>query len=162
MGIKRDIALVRLPNKASTDLTGKEGYVVVPDSGLKLAATADLAKAFGVIVEGGTVFADVAVIGAFGGTVGVKLGGQVAVGDKLKVNDGGTVSKYEGSGTVVGVALESGVSDEIVEAALAAPAVVDPSGSIAAALATYATTASVTTAIATHAALTTGVHGMTV
>ena len=138
--VKRESALVRLANKASTDLTGKEGYVVVPDSGLKLAATADLAKAFGVITEGGGTESDVAIIGAFGGTV--------AVGDKLKVDDGGTVSAYVDSGTVIGVALEAGVQDELVEAALCAPAVVDPS-------------AVVDTKISAHAALTTGVHGLT-
>ena len=146
--VKRESALVRLANKASTDLTGKEGYVVVPDSGLKLAATADLDKAFGVITEGGGTESDVAIIGAFGGTVVVKLGGTVAVGDKLKVDDGGTVSAYVDSGTVIGVALEAGVQDELVEAALCAPAVVDPSAVVA-------------TAIAAHAALTTGVHGLT-
>lgn len=146
--VKRESALVRLANKASTDLTGKEGYVVVPDSGLKLAATADLSKAFGVITEGGGTESDVAIIGAFGGTVAVKLGGTVAVGDKLKVDDGGTVSAYVDSGTVIGVALEAGVKDELVEAALCAPAVVDPS-------------AVVDTKIAAHAALTTGVHGLT-
>ena len=122
MATARETALVRLPNKASTDLTGKEGFVAVYDSGLKLAATASLGAALGVITEGGAESSDIAIAGAFGGIVRCKAGGAIAVGDKLKVVDGGTVEAYSsGAGTVIGVALQAAAQDELFEAALLTP-----------------------------------------
>ena len=142
--IAREKALVRLANKTSTDLSKKTGYVAEYDSGLKLSGGTN---ALGVITDGGATESDVAIIGSFHGTVRIKAGGTVAVGDKLKVDDGGTVSAYVDSGTIIGVALEAGVQDELVEVALCSPVTVDPS-------------AVVDSKIATHAALTTGVHGL--
>ena len=142
--IAREKALVRLANKASTDLSEKTGYVAEYDSGLKLSGGTN---ALGVITDGGATESDVAIIGTFAGTVRIKAGGTVAVGDKVKVDDGGTVSAYVDSGTIIGVALEAGVQNELVEVALCSPVTVDPS-------------AVVDSKIATHAALTTGVHGL--
>ena len=142
--IARKEALVRLANKASTDLSEKTGYVAEYDSGLKLSGGTN---ALGVITDGGATESDVAIIGSFRGTVRIKAGGTVAVGDKVKVDDGGTVSAYVDSGTIIGVALEAGVQYELVEVALCSPVTVDPS-------------AVVDSKIATHAALTTGVHGL--
>ena len=122
MNIVKEKALVHLANKASTDLTGKEGYVAVYDSGVALAATANLAGALGVIVEGGATESDVAIAGAFGGTVLCKAGGTIAAGAKVKVDNGGTVTAYaSGAGTVIGVALEAAQADELVEVALRTP-----------------------------------------
>ena len=142
--IAREKALVRLANKTSTDLSEKTGYVAEYDSGLKLSGGTN---ALGVITDGGATESDVAIIGSFQGTVRIKAGGTIAVGDKVKVDDGGTVSAYVDSGTIIGVALEAGVADELVEVALCSPVTVDPS-------------AVVDSKIATHAALTTGVHGL--
>lgn len=142
--IAREKALVRLANKTSTDLSEKTGYVAEYDSGLKLSGGTN---ALGVITDGGATESDVAIIGSFHGTVRIKAGGTIAVGDKVKVDNGGTVSAYVDSGTIVGVALEAGVQDELVEVALCSPVTVDPS-------------AVVDSKIATHAALTTGVHGL--
>ena len=80
MAIAKETALVRMANKATTDLTGKEGYVAVYDSGVALAATANLAGALGVIVEGGASASDVAIAGAYGGVVRCKAGGTIACG----------------------------------------------------------------------------------
>ena len=122
MNIVKEKALVHLANKASTDLTGKEGYVAVYDSGVALAATANLAGALGVIVEGGTTESDVAIAGAFSGTVLCKAGGPIAAGAKIKADNGGTVTAYtSGAGTVIGVALEGAASGELFEVALRTP-----------------------------------------
>ena len=122
MAIAKETALVRMANKASTDLTGKEGYVAVYDSGIALAATANLAGALGVIVEGGASASDVAIAGAYGGVVRCKAGGTIAAGAKIKADNGGTVTAYtSGAGTVIGVALESAASGELFEVALRTP-----------------------------------------
>jgi len=122
MAIANEIALVRMSNKASTDLTGKEGYIAVYDSGVKLAATASLAGALGAIVEGGVSASDVAIAGAFPGVVRLKAGGSITAGAKLKVVDGGTVQAYSsGAGTVIGVALQAAAADELFEAVLRTP-----------------------------------------
>ena len=122
MNIVKEKALVHLANKASTDLTGKEGYVAVYDSGVALAATANLAGALGVIVEGGETESDVAIAGASGGAVPCKAGGTIAAGAKIKADHGGTVTAYtSGAGTVIGVALEGAASGELFEVALRTP-----------------------------------------
>ncbi len=120
MAIAKETALVRMANKASTDLTGKEGYVAVYDSGIALAATANLAGALGVIVEGGASASDIAVLGTFGGIVRAKASGTIAVGDKVVVDSAGKVKALPataGTYTVVGVALQAGAADELVEIA---------------------------------------------
>ena len=122
MIIANETALVRMANKASTDLTGKEGYIAVYDSGVALAATASLAGALGAIVEGGANRSDVAIAGAFGGVVRLKAGGSITAGAKLKVVNGGKVEAYSsGAGTVVGVALQAAAADELFEAVLRTP-----------------------------------------
>lgn len=119
--IAREKALVRLANKASTDLSGKEGFIAEYDSGLKLSGGTN---AFGVITEGGATESDVAILGTFDGVLRGKAAGTIAVGDKLKVDSNGKLAAYtSGAGTVVGVALQAGVADELVEFAPMAPEV---------------------------------------
>ena len=119
--IAREKALVRLANKASTDLSGKEGFIAEYDSGLKLSGGTN---ALGVITEGGATESDVAVLGTFDGVLRGKAAGTIAVGDKLKVDSNGKLAAYtSGAGTVVGVALQAGVADELVEFAPMAPEV---------------------------------------
>lgn len=117
MAIAKEKALVRLANKASTDLTDKEGYVAEYDSGLKLSGGTD---ALGIITEGGVAASDVAILGTFDGVVRAKASGTVAVGDKVVVDSAGKVKALPataGTYTVVGVALQAGAADELVEIA---------------------------------------------
>ena len=119
--IAREKALVRLANKASTDLSGKEGFIAEYDSGLKLSGGTN---ALGVITEGGETESDVAILGTFDGVLRGKAAGTIAVGNKLKVDSNGKLAAYtSGAGTVVGVALQAGVADELVEFAPMAPEV---------------------------------------
>ena len=119
--IAREKALVRLANKASTDLSGKEGFIAEYDSGLKLSGGTN---ALGVITEGGATESDVAILGTFDGVLRGKAAGTIAVGDKLKVDSNGKLAAYtSGAGTIVGVALQAGVADELVEFAPMAPEV---------------------------------------
>ncbi len=117
MAIANETALVRLGNKASTDLTGKEGYVAEYDSGLKLSGGTN---ALGIIVEGGVNSSDVAILGTFGGIVRAKASGTIAVGNKVVVDSAGKVKALPataGTYTVVGVAVQAGAADELVEIA---------------------------------------------
>lgn len=120
--IAKEKALVRLANKASTDLSGKEGYIAEYDSGVKLSGGTN---ALGIITEGGAESSDVAILGACCGIVRGKASGTIAVGDKLVVDSAGKVKPLPtaaGTYTVVGIALQAGASDELVEFAPLAPA----------------------------------------
>ena len=120
--IARETALVRLANKASTDLSGKEGFIAEYDSGLKLSGGTN---ALGVITEGGAAESDIAVLGSFGGILRGKASGTIVVGDKLVVDSDGKVKALPataGTYTVVGIALEAAVADELVEFAPLTPA----------------------------------------
>ena len=113
--IAREKALVRLANKASTDLSGKEGYIAEYDSGLKVSGGTN---ALGAITEGGAASSDVAILGTFDGVLRGKAQGTIAVGNKLAVHSDGTLKALPataGTYTVVGVALQAGVADELVE-----------------------------------------------
>ena len=113
--IAREKALVRLANKASTDLSGKEGYIAEYDSGLKLSGGTN---ALGVITEGGAASSDVAILGVFDGVLRGKASGTIAVGNKLVVDSDAKVKALPataGTYTVVGIALQAGVADELVE-----------------------------------------------
>lgn len=120
----KDIALVRMANKTNTDLTGKEGYIAEYNGGLQVSGGTN---ALGVITEGGKEKSDIAVLGTYSGTVRAKASGTVTVGKKVIVDSAGKIKDLSGSGTVVGVALESGVADELVEIAPMQPVVVSAS-----------------------------------
>lgn len=113
--IAREKALVRLANKASTSLSGKEGFIAEYDSGLKLSGGTN---ALGVITEGGAENSDVAILGVFDGILRGKASGTIAVGNKLVVDSDAKVKALPataGTYTVVGIALQAGVADELVE-----------------------------------------------
>ena len=113
--IAREKALVRLANKASTDLSGKDGYIAEYDSGLKLSGGTN---ALGVITEGGAENTDIAVLGVFDGILRGKASGTIAVGNKLVVDSDAKVKALPataGTYTVVGVALQAGAAGELVE-----------------------------------------------
>ena len=119
----KDIALVRMANKPNTDLTGKEGYIAEYNGGLQVSGGTN---ALGVITEGGKEESDIAVLGTYGGTVRAKASGTVTVGTKVVVDAAGKI-KTAATGTVIGVALESGVADELVEIAPMQPVVISAS-----------------------------------
>ena len=113
--IAKQKALVRLANKASTDLSGKEGFIADYDSGVKLSGGTN---ALGVITEGGAENTDIAVLGVFDGILRGKASGTIAVGNKLVVDSDAKVKALPataGTYTVVGIALQAGVADELVE-----------------------------------------------
>ena len=120
--IAREKALVRLANKGSTNLSGKEGFIAEYDSGLKLSGGTN---ALGVITEGGAENTDIAVLGVFDGILRGKASGTIAVGNKLVVDSDAKVKALPataGTYTVVGIALEAAVADELVEFAPLTPA----------------------------------------
>lgn len=121
----KEKALIRMANKANTDLTGKEGYVAEYNSGLQLSGGTN---ALGIITEGGETESDIVILGTYGGTVRAKASGTVTVGTKVVVDSAGKI-KTAATGTVIGVALESGVADELVEIAPMQPVVVSASAS---------------------------------
>ena len=120
--IAREKALVRLANKASTDLSEKTGFIAEYDSGLKVSGGTN---ALGVITDGGAAESDVAILGTFAGTLRGKASGTIAVGNELVVDSAGKVKALpatSGTYTVVGIALEAAVADELVEFAPLTPA----------------------------------------
>ena len=120
----KDIALVRMANKPNTDLTGKDGCIAEYNGGLQVSGGTN---ALGVITEGGKEESDIAVLGTYSGTVRAKASGTVTVGKKVIVDSAGKIKDLGTTGTVVGVALESGVADELVEIAPMQPVVVNVS-----------------------------------
>lgn len=118
-----------LPATPAADQSGKEGYLVnlTSVSGVLTATVSSSATvvAEGVILEGRptTGKSSVGIHGAISGTVRVKLSGTVSAGDKLQQAADGTLVTDAGSGArvVVGIALEDGVSGDLIEAALFTP-----------------------------------------
>lgn len=99
------------PNKTSTDLTGKEGYLVKFDtSGVNVCA-AITDHAVGVVVRAGATECDVCV---FGECV-AKAGGTVTRGKHLIPHTDGTVKDTAASSKEFGLALESGAAGDWVQ-----------------------------------------------
>lgn len=115
--LTRDTALFSFASAA--DLTGKEGYAVEIESG-KVELWDGTGALFGVVVDGDATSGrnTVASFAGASGTVKVKLNGTVSAGDRLEVESGGTWITHSGSDDVFGVAIEDGVADELIEAAL--------------------------------------------
>lgn len=113
----------------AADQRDKEGYLVnlTSVSGVLTSTVSSSATvvAEGVILEGQntTGKSSIGIHGALGGTVRVKLSGAVSAGDKLQQAADGTLVTDAGTGArvVVGVALEDGVSGDLIEAALFTP-----------------------------------------
>ena len=119
--VAKEKALVRMANKASTDLTGKEGFVAEYDGGLKVSGGTN---ALGIVTEGGLESSDIAILGTFDGIVRAKASGAIAVGVRVVVDSSGKVKALPtsaGTYTVVGVAVQAGAADELVEIAPMAP-----------------------------------------
>lgn len=123
----RQAALVAATPAA--DQRDKEGYLVnlTSVSGVLTSTVSSSATvvAEGVILEGQntTGKSTIGIHGALSGTVRVKLSGPVSAGDKLQQAADGTLVTDAGTGAraVVGIALEDGVSGDLIEAALFTP-----------------------------------------
>ncbi len=100
-----------LPNKTSTDLSGKEGYAVKYDTSGINVCSAITDKAIGIVTRGGETESDVCV---FGECV-AKAGGTVTRGTHIIPHTDGTVKVTAASSQDFGVALESGVAGDWVQ-----------------------------------------------
>lgn len=126
MKLARSIAI--LPFLAASDLTGKSGhFVTVSAAGaVDLPATATQAP-FGLALTDAPTGEPVSVAlarGGLAGTVRVKLAGPVpSIGALLALQAGGRVIADPGTGArvLVAQAVETGVTDELIEAVLIAP-----------------------------------------
>jgi hypothetical protein len=120
----RDNAII--PLTPAADQTDKEGYFVETSSGNAAVSNAATDLPTGVIVDGETTsgLSSVALMN-FGGTVRVKLSGQVAKLAKLQLASDGTVvtDATTGARVIVAQALEAGVSGDLIEAAFYGPIV---------------------------------------
>ncbi len=115
--LTRDTAIFALTPAA--DQTGKEGYAVKIAAGEAAIATAHNGN-FGVILDGETTSGKSTIASNAGasGTVKVKLSGTVALGGNLMVHTDGTFKAHASTKIVAAVAMEAGVADELIEAAL--------------------------------------------
>ena len=117
--LTRDTAIFALTPAA--DQTGKEGYAVKIVAGEAAISTAHDGN-FGVILDGETTSGKSTIASNAGasGTVKVKLSGTVALGGNLMVHTDGTFKAHASTKIVAAVAMEAGVADELIEAALVA------------------------------------------
>lgn len=124
----RDAAI--LPFTPAADYLTKKGYLVTLSGNTATLSASATVRARGVILEGNrssagyaTEEVTVGILGAVAGTVPMKLSGTVTKGDALQQHTDGTVITDAGSGSrvIVGIALESGVSGDIIEVAPQSP-----------------------------------------
>jgi len=110
-----------LPFTPATDLTEYRGYGVTIAGELCTLGASATVKQKGIILEGSDVDGQtmVAILGAVSGGLPVKLGGVVTKGDSLQQGaDGRWVTDAGAGARIVSlVALESGIANEIIEAA---------------------------------------------
>ena len=115
--LTRDAAIFALTPAA--DQTDKEGYAVKIVAGEAAISTAHNGN-FGVILDGEatTGKSTIASMAGASGTVKVKLGDTVALGGNLKVHTDGKFRAHTTTLNVSAVAMEAGVVDDLIEAAL--------------------------------------------
>lgn len=119
----RETAVIALT--AAADYSAGRGKSVTISGDTATLSASATTQARGIILEGATSGnqVTVAILGAGGGTVPAKLSGTVTKGDKLQQHTDGTWITDAGTGSRVVslVALESGVSGDIIEAAMLTP-----------------------------------------
>jgi hypothetical protein len=115
--LTRDNAIFAMTG--ATDLSDKEGYAVKIVGSTVALATADTGI-FGVVLDGEatTGKSTIASMAGASGTVKVKLGDTVALGGNLKVHTDGKFRAHTTTLNVSAVAMEAGVVDDLIEAAL--------------------------------------------
>ena len=111
---------------ADDGLTGKEGQFVRMSSNTAIALMdSALDTPLGLLLIGGKTSerVTVAVPGGLAGTVRVKLAGTAYIGSRLQLTADGRVMDHDNSAPrmIVGVALEAGVTGELIEASLCTP-----------------------------------------
>ncbi|TXH51532.1 MAG: hypothetical protein E6Q97_18200 [Desulfurellales bacterium] len=118
-------AAATIPLTAAADYSNDRGKSVTISGDTATRSASATVAATGIILEGaasgGTV--QVAILGAIGGTVPAKLSGSVTKGQRLQQSTDGTwvVDAATGARVVSLVALETGVSGDIIEAATLTP-----------------------------------------
>lgn len=119
-----------LPFTPAADYSAKKGYLVTLSGDTATLSASATVRARGVILEGNLTAAgyateevSVGILGAISGTVPMKLSGTVTKGDALQQHTDGSVitDAASGSRVIVGIALESGVSGDIIEVAPQSP-----------------------------------------
>lgn len=114
-----------IPLTPAADQSAKEGYLVDIASNTATVSSSATTPARGVIMDGSptTGKSHVGILGALKGTVRMKITGAVTKGDRLQqAADGSLVTDAAaGARVLVGVALESGVSGDLIEVATHAP-----------------------------------------
>ncbi|MCS6242607.1 MAG: hypothetical protein H2172_01915 [Opitutus sp.] len=108
---------------ADDDLTGKEGQFVRMSSNTAVALMdSGLDTPLGLLLIGGKTNerVTVAIPGGLAGTVRVKLAGEAYIGSRLQLTNDGRVMAHDNEfpRIIVGVALEAGVTGELIEASL--------------------------------------------
>lgn len=107
------------------NFSGKEGYLLKENSGALAVNDSTSAAARAVVINGEVAANDstVGILGALSGTVRLKLSGTVTKYALLQQASDGTVVTDAGTGSrvLVGVALEGGVSGDLIEVATLAP-----------------------------------------
>lgn len=103
----------------------KEGYLVTIAGDVASLSASATTVARGVILEGQatTGQSSVGILGALAGTVRLKASGAITKGDRVQQHTDGSVVTDAGTGArvVVGVALETGVSGDLIEVATFTP-----------------------------------------
>jgi hypothetical protein len=122
----KDVAVLALV--AAADHSTKRGFLCKITAGQAAVHDSATAEPFGIILDGEKAggMDSVGVLGGNLGTVKVKLGGNItAIGTRLVAKADGTVEADDAAGArvVVGKALETGVTDELIEAVLFEPTV---------------------------------------
>jgi len=117
-----------IPLAPAADYTAKVGYLITFASGVGTVTAAAATFPTGVILEppltSGTTTETmtVGILGALAGTVQLKCGGAITKGDKVKQHTDGTiVTNAAGERYIVGTALETGVTGDLIEVATHAP-----------------------------------------
>lgn len=107
------------------DLSTKTGYLVKESSGTVAVNDSASAVALGVVLSGEVAAKDsaIGVLGAVAGTVKIKTSGAITKFNRVQQAADGTVVADAGTGSrvIVGVALESAASGDLIEVATFAP-----------------------------------------
>ena len=124
MNLARSNAIISI--FTDENVVGKEGHFVFMSSNTAIGIVGSaIEPPFGLLLTGGLANerVTVAIPGALAGTVRVKLAGTVYIGTRLQLTADGRVVEHDNSAPrmIVGVALEGGVTGELIEAALFTP-----------------------------------------
>jgi hypothetical protein len=112
------MAFAAVSQTPAADYSTKQGYLVDLADNVATISTSASVRAKGVILEGSatTGYTQVGILGAYGSPVYMKTGGAITRGAWVQQSTDGTVVTDAGSGArvVVGVALETAVSGDLI------------------------------------------------